>query len=179
MPRSSQTTVTPGASTLVVTNTNDSGPGSLRQAIFDANDAGPRDTITFNIPGSGPHTIRPTTRNLPDITQPVVIDGTTQPGLQRHAAHRDQRRERGHRLSGLSSTAATASSAAWRSTGSLASGIVAQRAGGNTIEGNFIGTNPTGTAALPNSGDGIIVRSSRQHDRRDGRRRPGISSPAT
>ena len=74
------TTVTPGASTLVVTNTNQSGPGSLYQAIVDANDPGPRDTITFNIPGAGPHTIAPTARSCRSITQPVVIDGTTQPG---------------------------------------------------------------------------------------------------
>ena len=42
---------------------------------------GPRDTITFNIPGAGPHTIRPTEfAPLPGLNQPVVIDGTTQPG---------------------------------------------------------------------------------------------------
>lgn len=34
---------------LVVSNTNDSGPGSLRQAILDANRPG-LDTINFNIP---------------------------------------------------------------------------------------------------------------------------------
>ena len=76
-----ETTITPGASTLVVTNTNDSGPGSLRLAIIQSNDSGPRDTIVFNIPGTGVHTIRPTSFTLlPGITQPVVIDGTTQPG---------------------------------------------------------------------------------------------------
>ena len=38
------------SSTLVVSNTNDSGAGSLRQAIADANaDANPSDTITFNL----------------------------------------------------------------------------------------------------------------------------------
>jgi hypothetical protein len=35
---------------IVVTNTNDSGAGSLRQAILDANALGGTDTITFNIP---------------------------------------------------------------------------------------------------------------------------------
>src|SRR5439155_27370938 len=40
-----------------VTNTNDSGTGSLRQAITDANVAG--GTITFIIPGGGVHTISP------------------------------------------------------------------------------------------------------------------------
>ena len=48
------TTVTPGGRSLVVTNTNDSGPGSLRQAIIESNaDSGDLDTIVFNIPGSG------------------------------------------------------------------------------------------------------------------------------
>jgi len=43
-----------------VTNTNDSGTGSLRQAILDANSMG-GGTITFNITGSGVHTISPLT----------------------------------------------------------------------------------------------------------------------
>ena len=44
-----------------VTNTNDSGPGSLRQAILDANLAtsAPPDTILFDIPGTGPFIDRP------------------------------------------------------------------------------------------------------------------------
>ncbi len=35
------------------------------------------DTIDFNIPGDGPHTIAPLSA-LPAITSPVVIDGYTQ-----------------------------------------------------------------------------------------------------
>ena len=60
-------------------NTNDSGIGSLRQAILNA-DANPGlDTIDFDIPGAGVHTISPASA-LPTITDPVVIDGYTQPG---------------------------------------------------------------------------------------------------
>ena len=69
-------------SKFVVTNTLDSGPGSLRQAILDANatpNVGGPDVIRFSIPGLGAHTIQPLS-TLPDITDPVVIDGTTQPG---------------------------------------------------------------------------------------------------
>src|SRR5690349_1725585 len=43
-----------------VLNTNDSGAGSLRQAILDANSMG-GGTIQFTIPGTGVHTISPLT----------------------------------------------------------------------------------------------------------------------
>ncbi|MDQ3754414.1 MAG: hypothetical protein M3371_06750 [Acidobacteriota bacterium] len=73
--------------TIVVTNTNDSGAGSLRQAILDANATAGTQTIAFNIPGSGVQTISPLSA-LPTITDAVVIDGTTQPrfkiGSKRH-----------------------------------------------------------------------------------------------
>jgi hypothetical protein len=60
----------------VVTNTNDSGPGSLRQAILDVN-AGSW-FINFNV-GTGPQVITPATP-LPPITRQVSIDARTQPG---------------------------------------------------------------------------------------------------
>lgn len=67
------------AATYTVTNTANSGSGSLRQAILDANANPGPDSIEFNIPGSGPHTIKPLT-NLPAITSPVDINGYTQSG---------------------------------------------------------------------------------------------------
>jgi len=69
------------AATFTVTNTNDSGPGSLRQAILDANATPGADTIAFNIPGFGVQTISPLTP-LPALTDDagVTIDGYTQPG---------------------------------------------------------------------------------------------------
>ena len=67
--------------TFVVTNTNDSGPGSLRQAILDANADAIADEIDFNIPGVNFHIIRPLSP-LPVIRQPVTIDGYTQPGTK-------------------------------------------------------------------------------------------------
>ncbi|MFN2384867.1 MAG: hypothetical protein ABR576_01010 [Thermoanaerobaculia bacterium] len=68
------------ATTFTVTNTADTGAGSLRQAILDANAAGGPDAIHFAIPGGGPHSITPVTV-LPTISSPVTIDGTTQPGF--------------------------------------------------------------------------------------------------
>jgi len=74
------------ASTLTVTNTNDTGAGSLRQAMTDANASAGADDIHFNIPGSDPGcdgsgvcTIAPAT-NLPEIQDALTIDGYTQPG---------------------------------------------------------------------------------------------------
>lgn len=70
------------AATFEVTNTADSGPGSLRQVLTDANAAEGTHTITFNIPGAGPHTITPLSA-LPPVggsTATVSIDGCTQPG---------------------------------------------------------------------------------------------------
>ena len=66
-------------SAITVTNTLDSGAGSLRQAIATVSTNAGADTITFNISGAGVHTITPATQ-LPTITDRVVIDGTTQPG---------------------------------------------------------------------------------------------------
>jgi parallel beta-helix repeat protein len=67
------------AAVFTVTNTTDTGPGSLRQAILDANANPGSDAISFNIPGSGVQTIAPLTA-LPDITGPVTISGYSQPG---------------------------------------------------------------------------------------------------
>lgn len=67
-----------------VTNTNDLGPGSLRQAIINSNAAGPGpNTIRFNIAGVPPFLIFPTTQ-LPTITVPVTINGLTQPGTSQN-----------------------------------------------------------------------------------------------
>src|SRR5262245_22434363 len=68
-------------STFIVTTTADTGPGSLRQAILNSNAApGQTNTITFNIAPSGTQTIT-VESFLPIISNPVVIDGTTQPGF--------------------------------------------------------------------------------------------------
>src|SRR5689334_2213106 len=62
-----------------ITNTNDIGSGSLRQAILDANSQPGSDEIHFAIPGNGPHQIFPESP-LPDVIEAVTIDGWTQPG---------------------------------------------------------------------------------------------------
>ena len=151
-----QTAITPGASTLTVTNVSDGGPGSLRLAMLRANDGGPRDTIVFNIPGAGVHTIRPPALALPGLGQPVVIDGTTQPGYS------------GTPLIEIDgTTAGTVNGLGLFGGNSIIRGLALNRfrqagifvgSAGNTIEGNFIGTDPTGTLARPNGGGGIDIR---------------------
>src|SRR5262249_27170955 len=67
-----------------VVNTDNSGAGSLRQAILDANaaanPAGDIDHINFDIPGTGVQSIKVKVDPLPEITDPVWIDGYTQLG---------------------------------------------------------------------------------------------------
>lgn len=65
------------AATFVVTNTESGGPGSLAQAIIDANALPGADEIHFAI-GSGRQTIL--VPYFEYITDPLTIDGTTQPG---------------------------------------------------------------------------------------------------
>ena len=75
--------ILPAQAQQVVINTDDAGPGSLRQAITDVAGGG---TITFNIPGDGPHTI--TLSSGSDIgfgpsglvvDKEVTIDGSNEP----------------------------------------------------------------------------------------------------
>ena len=68
-----------------VSNTADSGPGSLRD-VLETVSAGCSAgyTITFNIPGPGPHVIRPASPLPPLVPVPgyssyATIDGTSQP----------------------------------------------------------------------------------------------------
>jgi parallel beta-helix repeat protein len=73
------------ATILTVSNTNDAGAGSLRQALTDANAAPNLNAIRFDISGACPRTITLASL-LPDITQPVTIEGYTQPGSSRNTA---------------------------------------------------------------------------------------------
>jgi photosystem II stability/assembly factor-like uncharacterized protein len=154
----------------VVTNTNDAGAGSLRQALLDANAAGGRDRITFNIPGSGVRTVALNTP-LPAATDPVVIDGTTQPGF----AGTPVVELRGSNIlssspagtvvagpgSGLNLTAGDSTVRGLVINGfGGGSGILIQTGGNNRVEGNIIGLDPTGTVRRANGGAGVAVQSS-------------------
>ena len=150
----------------IVTNTDDAGAGSLRQAILDANANPGPDNITFNISGAGVHTITPQTP-LPVITNPVFIDGYTQPGAAVNSAVGG-----GNNAILLieldgSAAGAGASGLAFAGNTSTVSGLVINRFGGNgilinggaehAVTGCFIGTNTAGTAALGNAAHGIAI----------------------
>lgn len=68
--------------TLFVTNTNDTGAGSLRQAITTANAAAGGSYIIFDIGGTGVHTIQLDSA-LPALVKPIVIAGTSDIGSVR------------------------------------------------------------------------------------------------
>jgi len=70
------------AATFVVTNTSQSGPGSLRQAITDANLTADADLINFNIVTVG--AVKTIGGTLPEITQPLTIDGYSQAGATKN-----------------------------------------------------------------------------------------------
>ena len=155
------------AATFVVTNTNSNGVGSLAQAILDANANPGPDVITFNIPGSGVQTISPTNQ-LPPLTDPVTIDGYTQPGANPNSLAVGSNAVLLIELNGALANSAFGlklSSGNCTIRGLIINrfnfqGIYIESKGDNVIAGNFIGTNASGTADFPrpNNGSGIYVR---------------------
>ena len=145
------------ATTFVVTTVNDSGSGSLRQAILDANSNPGSDVINFNI-GSGHQTIKPLTR-LPFITDTVVIDGSTQPGFSGSPIIEidSSNLVEGH---GLFFDSANNTIRSLVINNSHFDGIALGAKGGNRVEGCYIGTDVTGTVARPNGGSGISLSGS-------------------
>lgn len=158
------------AATFIVTNTNDGGQGSLRQAIEDANKNPGADTIGFNIstltnltdapttndPGqASATTIRPATK-LPEITDPVNIDGRTQPGYAGSPVIELNGANAGV-ANGLVITASNCTVRALVINGFSSDGILIRGANatGNKIAGNYIGTDLTGMRAVPNATGGV------------------------
>jgi len=152
------------ANTYTVTTIADSGAGSLRQAITDANANAGADTIGFNIVGSGVHTIAVATA-LPALTSPVTIDGYTQAGSSANTLPVGQ---------GLDTVLAIEIAAAVSvgtcfqvdASDTTIKGLVINGcttsvdfvSGSNVrIEGSFLGTDPTGTQRLVDGGQEVTV----------------------
>jgi titin len=148
------------AATLVVSNTSASGPGSLQQAILDANATNGLDTIIFKIPGAGVHTITPA-NTLPPITNSVVIDATTQPGFAGTPLIELDGSTPGDNY-GLRLLAGSSTIRGLAINRFAASAILVQfPSGTNFIQGNFIGTTPpSGSTARGNGSEGIWLNGS-------------------
>ncbi len=154
--------------TYSVTNTSDSGAGSFRQAITDANANAGADTIAFSI-GSGLATISPTSA-LPTITDAVLIDGTTQTGFSSAPIIE---------ICGGSTGGADGLSLSSGASNSTIRGLIInsfnhvgislQGADNVTIQGNYIGTNAAGTNALANGWSGIEFSSTSSNNTVGGR----------
>ncbi len=144
-------------STYLVTNTNDSGSGSLRQAILDSNGNPGSNTIDFSI-GSGVQTISPTSA-LPTITVPVVLDGTSQPGYSGTPLIELDGSHAGSNADGLVISAgnSTVEGLVINRFGGVFGGIELTDNGGDTIVGNYIGTDVSGTQARGNAAHGVLI----------------------
>jgi len=139
----------------VVTNNADSGAGSLRDCLTLANTMPGADTIKFNI-GSGPQSIALASA-LPDVSDAVTIDATTQPGYA------------GNPIIELNGVNAGSSAQGFKITSGLVTlkGLIINRfaqqgiwlygGGSNTIKNCWIGVNSSGSAAAANASDGIFI----------------------
>src|SRR5206468_3268713 len=129
-----------------------------------ANSHSGADVIIFAIPGDGPHTIQPLSP-LPPITDPVVIDGFTQPGSVPNSLLVGNDAQLQIELDG-SLVSSPAHGLVLGNGASTVRGLVINRftngAGilllgpSNVVEGCFIGTDSTGANAQPNN-NGIRV----------------------
>jgi len=160
------------AKDFTVTNTNGVGQGSLRKAILDANASKGADVIKFNIPGAGVKTIS-STQDLNAITDPVVIDGYSQPGASPNS------RQTGPtdaviliELSGASNTGSFSEGLDIETSNVVVRGLAINRffnginiepGTGVKIEGNFIGTDPSGTLDRGNTNDGVQINGGSKH----------------
>src|SRR3989454_10201148 len=145
------------ASTFTVNTADDHNDGicnaadcTLREAINAAN-AG--DTISFNIPGSGVHTINVTSGF--SITKAVTIDGTTQPGFAGAPLIEISGGGAGAGGNGLNVNAPNVSIKRFIINRFPGYAINFDSFGNSSLQGCYIGINATGTAASTNGAGGI------------------------
>jgi hypothetical protein len=145
---------------------------TLRAAIQEANATPEADLIRFAIldGGTGVQTIEVGKAGfgaLPDITHPVTIDGYTQPGASPNTLAVGDNAVLKIELNGSNVQGAEGLDLENNSRASVVKGLVINRFGSSgifvstsatVIEGNFIGTDPSGTQDLGNGSHGIEIR---------------------
>jgi hypothetical protein len=141
-------------STFSVLNLHDSGAGSLRQAILNANSNPGSDIIHFNVAG----TIRLTSGALPAITGKLNIDGTTAPGF----AGTPVIEVDFNHFGGLQFNPAAVGSAlrSLALDNAVGSGVTVNGGGAMVIVGNYIGLGLNGSSVARNSGNGLQLNAS-------------------
>src|ERR1700683_2564663 len=147
------------ANTVVVTNAASSGAGTLSDALnnllFDTTN-----TIAFDIPGGGVHTILVSAELYAQDN--TIIDGYTQPGSQPNSLTNG---DNAGLLIELRANYELPNFALELGTGWVVAGLVINgfssgaisAVGGDVIQGNFLGTDPSGTIAEGNENQGVFV----------------------
>ena len=139
---------------------------TLRAAIQQANATDGADTIVFAISGSGPHTISPISESLPTITERVTIDGYTQPGSTKNTLSQGTNAQPMIELygdnAGSSGRGLTVQASGTVIRGLVINGfdlegILVSGASAVRVEGNFIGTDPSGTIDFGNGQNGVLL----------------------
>ncbi len=125
---------------------------TLREAIDAANNAPGADNIKFGIPeGTGTKTISPTSA-LPQVTDPLTIDGTTQPGYAGTPVIELSGANAGPSTSGLRITAGSSTIKGLIVNDFDLSAISLSGGWGNAVEGCYLGTDASGTQDRGNGG---------------------------
>ena len=160
---------------LIVTNTLDSGIGSLREAITVANTfvnfdrdglaGNDVDPITFAIPGAGVQTITPLSA-LPAISEAVSLDGYSQSGASPNTLTVGSNAVLRIELNGASAGSSSNGLTIFGASGSTVRGLVVNRFGGSgielassnhVVEGNYLGIDPSGSIERSNLQAGVRV----------------------
>ncbi|MFN9504296.1 MAG: beta strand repeat-containing protein, partial [Rubrivivax sp.] len=168
-----------------IVSTRDTGQGSLRQAITNANTLGSDNLLaqsgrtaavenivfmisngtagsglrsSLNYFSSGIATIAPTSA-LPTISTTMIVDARTQPGWTSAPVIELNGTSAGVSTVGLNLTASNSTLAGFIITRFNGAGIAIATGTGNTVAANYIGTSSAGSAASANAGGGITVAS--------------------
>ncbi len=144
---------------LVQSTADDGSTGTLRWAINQVNENPGLGTIDFDIPGTGVQQIALLSA-LPQITNPVLIDGTSEATSQGENAGppliQIDGSAAGTGCNGLVLAGGQSVVQGLVISGFSGAGIVLDGGSGNLVQGNQVGTDPSGTIARPN-GVGIDV----------------------